>query len=244
MIAEALQWIRDNSKPMTLTVGDKTFADREFYEVRPALQRQPVELPVPTQLNVTTLKGFSDLVAQRIDKFNTEDYVVHVVDHRTVHLVGKYTDECGRRQILIKAQPVEFKQFTFDRFLPQEDFVIGVNAMFSQTDDKDYVLKIASAMTTEATNLSEDDGLSQKVTIKAGLANKVIETVKPQVNLAPFRTFPECQQPVSPFVFRARGGEAPSLMLTEADGGLWKIHAISEIARYLSVLDMGLPIVS
>lgn len=168
-----------------------------------------------------------------------------MVDHRTVKLVSKHSDDCGRRQILIEATPVKFKEYQFEKWLDQETFIIAVNALFAPTDDREYVLRIASSMTTEATNLSEDDGISQKVTVKAGLAQKQVVDVKRTVDLAPYRTFPECQQPISQFVFRARGGEAPSLMLTEADGGKWQIAAIDEVARKLSTLEIkDLPVIS
>lgn len=245
MIAEAIDRILKLAPPVTFEIGGKTFSNRELIEVREAQERQPITLPVPTALKVTTLAGFSDLVQQKVEKFEEGNYVVHVVDHRVVHLVSKYSDDSGRRQILIEAKPVEFKQFQFDQWLPQEAFVIAVNALFSQTDDKDYVLRIASAITSEAANISEDDGHSQRVTIKAGLAQKVNEVVKPQVSLAPFRTFPECQQPISEFVFRARPGEQSTFMLTEADGGKWKIAAIEEVRRFLSTLELlNLPVIS
>jgi hypothetical protein len=248
MIKEAIDRILDLAAPTKIEVGGKTYADKHMYLVReplPLQPNQPVALPVPTFMKVTTLAGFADLVQQKLEKFEVSDYVVHVLDHNTVRLVKKYSDECGRRQVLIEAKPVEFKQFEFDKWLGQESFVIALNALFSQTDDKDYVLRIASALTTEAANISEDDGHSQRVTIKAGLAQKVNETIKPQVKLAPYRTFPECGQPISEFVFRARPGETPTLMLTEADGGKWKIAAIEEVRRFLSVLELSdLPIVS
>ena len=121
--------------------------------------------------------------------------------------------------------------------------MIGVASKFAATLDREYVLQMASCLTNEATQLNEDDGFTQKATIKAGMKNAAIVTIKPTVDLAPFRTFPEVGQPVSPFVFRARTGEGgPQLMLVEADGGRWKLAAIKVIQEYLTNLTMEIAI--
>ena len=70
--------------------------------------------------------------------------------------------------------------------------------------------------------------------------------IKPYVNLAPYRIFPECQQIFSKFIFRAKVGDnmTPQLMLTEADGGLWKVDAINEVRRFLATLETGVEIIA
>lgn len=80
-----------------------------------------------------------------------------------------------------------------------------------------------------------DDGMTQKATIKSGLANVEDVIVPNPVILNPFRTFFEIGSIATPFVFRLRnGGTGVNCALFEADGGMWKQQAVHEIAEYLS----------
>ncbi|OSA97223.1 hypothetical protein B2H85_16310, partial [Clostridium botulinum] len=51
------------------------------------------------------------------------------------------------------------------------------------------------------------------------------------VALAPYRTFPEVQQPTSKFIFRMQQG--PKAAIFEADGGAWRNQAMQSIKAYL-----------
>jgi|SRR5579859_1922838 len=62
------------------------------------------------------------------------------------------------------------------------------------------------------------------------------EAAKNLVQLAPYRTFRDIEQPVSTFLFRIQqsGENMPTFALFEADGGAWKIEAVQKIAARLS----------
>lgn len=55
------------------------------------------------------------------------------------------------------------------------------------------------------------------------------------VNLIPYRTFLEVEQPASDFVFRVSEGRcgAPVFKLVAADGGVWKSQAVANVKAYL-----------
>ncbi|KHO31340.1 hypothetical protein OR63_10900, partial [Clostridium tetani] len=76
-----------------------------------------------------------------------------------------------------------------------------------------------------------DDGVSQAATIKTGVASVNEVKVPNPVVLAPFRTFPEIEQPESKFIFRMQSG--PRAALFEADGGAWRNEAMIKIKAYL-----------
>lgn len=81
----------------------------------------------------------------------------------------------------------------------------------------------------------DDDGVSQKTTIKSGIANKTDVIVPNPVKLRPYRTFAEIEQPQSSYVFRIQDGDhGPSFKLVEADGGLWKNATMKKIKDYLA----------
>ncbi|MED3469309.1 hypothetical protein P4485_32040, partial [Bacillus thuringiensis] len=76
----------------------------------------------------------------------------------------------------------------------------------------------------------EDDGVSQAVTVKTGTATRGQAKVPNPVELMPYRTFVEVEQPESRFVFRMREGARCGLF--EADGGAWKLEAMNNIKEY------------
>ena len=54
--------------------------------------------------------------------------------------------------------------------------------------------------------------------------------------LRPYRTFVEVMQPASSFIFRLEQGREQTVnaAIIEADGGAWKLDAVSNIIVYLA----------
>ncbi len=246
ILADAISKILDLAPPTFQEVMDAsgrqaTYSSTPIHEVKAAAP------PASAKVNVFTLGALADLVKAGLEggDFTTNAFF-HIADERTVELVGRQTDAWGRRICFIKAAPVPFETFPFARWMSQEEFVIAFSSRFADSADKEKVLAIASSLTNEATSLSEDNGFSQKVPIRAGLRQKESLTIEPKVKLAPFRIFPEIPQPESEFVFRAKanGESAPQLMLVEADGGAWKVDAIETIKRHLESFNLNIPIIA
>lgn len=206
----------------------------------------PVQRPLAANVGVSTLSGLTDLVNAELEALDKKAAFFHVVNFDKVLLTMKESDEWGRRQLYIKAELPETRGFIFGSFLDHENFIIGVQANFTNAGDRDYVLKIASAITNEQVSTSSDDGISQNVALKAGVTLKTSETLRSRVTLAPFRTFREVEQPSSEFVFRVKqtGTGTPTLALFEADGGKWKLDAMETIARYLRAAGTDIPVIS
>lgn len=244
--ADFVKEISDLSKVQEFVLPANDSQDSKIHHFTSAAVHELKAAPPPmlAKVSINTLRGFGDLVEEGLENLDKGKLFIHIQDHATVALIARTTDEYGRRQELVKATPVPFEVFPFGRWMSQEEFVIAVAARFSSTPDKEYVLRIASSLTNEAVAVSEDNGFSQKATIKSGMKMQETEVIKPTVSLAPFRTFPEVGQPISAFVFRAKAGQAPQLMLVEADGGKWKIDAINEVARVLSTFDLGIPVIA
>lgn len=100
------------------------------------------------------------------------------------------------------------------------------------------------AGTMEAGTIAEygDDGVTQKATVKTGIASKGEAIVPNPVKLRPYRTFLEVEQPASEFIFRVKQNkyDGISCAIFEADGGAWKIAATSSIKDYLQFELSGL----
>lgn len=244
--SETIKTILEIAKPEVVEVEDAKGVVAN-YSTKPLHQIEARKGELPADIDVVSLLGFADLVRAKLEDANfAKDYLIHIEDESTVSLKSRVSDVYGRRWVLALAKPVEFDRFLFGRFLPQEEFVIGVAALFADTtDDKNYVLSLASTLTDELTSVSEDDGISQTAKVRRGLQLKDSVVVKPRVRLAPYRTFPDAEQPASEFVFRAKTENGvPKLALIEADGGRWKLAAIAEIKRVLEGFDLGVSIVA
>jgi hypothetical protein len=97
---------------------------------------------------------------------------------------------------------------------------------------------VLGTLKDERVSTHADDGVTQQVTTRKGLAFGVENTPVPRiVTLMPYRTFAEVDQPASTFILRLkqgqREGEPPQAALFEADGGRWKLEAIQSIREYL-----------
>lgn len=237
MLKEAIDRILLLATPNKIEDAMRSYSDKNLF---------PIQAPLITPVKVCTLAGFVDLVTSRIDKF-PDDVLVHVVDHEEVQLISKLSDDWSRRTVYAKAELTETIGFTFGTFLAHENFIVGVSANFTPDGDREYLLRLASNISTERVGTSADDGVSQQVGMKAGVVLKTQETVRPRVTLAPYRTFREVVQPQSEFVLRVKQGAEgviPSLALFEADGGAWKIAAIENVARYLRPAVGNIPVIS
>lgn len=108
--------------------------------------------------------------------------------------------------------------------------------------DKELLLKFVG--TVESGTVAEygDDGISQKATVKTGIASKENVIVPSPVLLVPYRTFVEVEQPGSEFIFRVKDDKYDGVQcaLFEADGGAWEIAAMDGIKTYLEEQLQGL----
>lgn len=125
-------------------------------------------------------------------------------------------------------------EFQFDHYYDQERFLIELQSNFIPTEDLESIMKVAGNIKAGTTANYDDDGISQKTTIKSGIANNTDVIVPNPVRLMPYRTFGEIRQPESAYVFRIKDSErGPAFKLVEADGGLWKNAAMKQIKEYL-----------
>ena len=103
-----------------------------------------------------------------------------------------------------------------------------MQSCFKESDDREAVTILASNIVNTQEATYSDNGTTQQAVMKTGITTKDNVLVPNPVNLIPYRTFLEVEQPASDFVFRigeGRGG-APVFKLVAADGGLWKSQAV------------------
>ena len=237
MIAEAIDKILSLAAVEVQEIGEHSYTAR------------PVHLVVPPDLagvGLMTLTGLVDWIEARPDKMNPDEWILQVISHETVALIRRATDIYGRRTMLAKTVLEDGTPFAFGRFMDREEFIIGLQTRFVATSDLEEVLRLSSSLTASTVTMAEDDGVSQRTTVKQGVALKETVTVKGRVTLRPYRTFREIEQPASTFVFRLQSheGAVPACGLFEADGGTWKLDAVLAIKAWLAAKTLGMPIVA
>lgn len=127
-------------------------------------------------------------------------------------------------------------RFEYGREYDQENFLISMQSCFKESDDREAVTMLASNIVNTQEATFSDNGTTQQAVMKTGITTKDNVLVPNPVNLIPYRTFLEVEQPASDFVFRVsegRGG-APVFKLVAADGGVWKSQAVANVKAYLT----------
>lgn len=185
---------------------------------------EPVIYKAKEPIRLNTLSGLVDYI-----KSNIDDLILHVVDEKLVELKGKLQPN-GERELLAVATAI-VPEFDFDSYMDIESFNIALQSQFVKTDDRDILLKVVGNLKEDNVRSTGDDGISQVVTIKSGIATAENIKVPNSVILSPYRTFVEVKQPESKFIFRMQSG--PRGAIFEGDGGLWRVEAIKTIAKYL-----------
>lgn len=240
MLREFVDRVLELAGPKTVMLDGRAYAS----------QRENLTVIAPPDsvrtMNLQTLTGFVDAIRAEVDGLLAPEWVIVVEDHRTVSLVSLVTDLYGRRETLLTAKLTDGELFPFGRFHHREEFVIGLQSRFIQDEAVVELLRLASTLEASTVQLSEDDGISQRTTVKQGVALKTVEKVKGRVRLTPYRTFREVDQPASEFVFRLRStdGEVPQCALFEADGAKWKLDAVLTIKAWLESKALGISVLA
>lgn len=180
-------------------------------------------------LTVSTLTGLVDYIKSDLDKL-PEKLLIQVISPREVALYSPLNADREREQY-ISAEAILPDNVVYDRFIGTEQFNIMLQSAFVDVGTKSALLKYTGLIQDEAVKTTGDDGVSQQVTVKTGVASVGQAIVPNPVELAPYRTFPEVEQPISKFIFRMQ--EGPRAALYEADGGAWRNKAILSIKQYL-----------
>lgn len=223
MLKEALEYLMGLNKPHLELINGDFYSDKK-------LNRIDTYYPKASPLCINTLTGMLDYIKSNTDEMD-EKMVIEVSSPTRVVLYSSL-DGNRDREYLIEATAM-LPDFMFDSFYDQETFCISLQSKFIKNEDRDLLLKFAGTVESGTVAQYGDDGVSQKATIKTGLASKGEALIPSPVKLMPYRTFPEVDQPESDFVFRMRDNHGVCCAIFEADGGAWKFKAMQNIKAYL-----------
>lgn len=194
----------------------------DFRELRPRKYAPILELQ--------TLKSLVDYLKSDNDLIDSRRLVVVVDSFQKVSVYDQVDFENGKRPQLVSVK-ASVPVIPFSNWCNQEEFNIMLQSMFINDADRNLVLDFASHLKIEKGAEAQDNGVTQTVTVRDGVASLAQAKTPNPVTLRPYRTFNEVEQPASQFVFRVN--KSANLALFEADGGKWKLDAVKNISDYL-----------
>jgi hypothetical protein len=173
------------------------------------------------------------------NKENKNKIVINVLDYNHVQVIDLKRDE--HEDLIVYADAnfdKVYPSFPMERKMTNEDFIINVMTKFERNATSEQLLKLASNVKAEKLQTSDDDGYSQVATTKGGVVLSGTTNVKNIWELATYKTFPEVDQPVIPYVLRLhqQGGDSmPLFALYDCDGGAWKVKTTAAIREWLKL---------
>ena len=243
--SDAVKAIQDSVNTFALPVDGGEFTNRQVF--------LPPKEYLPAELAINTLSGVVEYVKNGVDRANeviVDGWMIHVVDPETVTVVSGLFGRAEQRREYLRATAgavLSDADFAYGVFYNCEDFNIKLQSVFVENDDRDRVLRLVGNIKEESVRQTGDDGVTQTVTARSGIARVEQVPVPNPVNLMPYRTFREVTQPTSDFILRMKAGhngQMPTCALFEADGGAWKLRAIQSIAAYLKENTEGITIIA
>lgn len=239
MLKELYEAVRRDARPEAVLINGHQYTTED---VRPVLEKEP------RCLDVTTLTALVDYLTANMDKHD-----VAALPRRSPGL-RSYPLQALRKR-LQPAQGIRVRQTrttaTAVEHVPAgEEFNFLLQSCFVEPDapvkatDRGRVLKYASNVTTTVEANTEDDGVTQAVTVRKGIAGKGVDVLPNPVTLRPYRTFTEVEQPASRFVFRCKDNNGVTFALVEADGGAWRGEAIRNIKAFMESRVPGLTVIA
>lgn len=227
----------DPRKPRKLTISLTFKADESRKSLTTSISTSSSLAPLEP-INTIMLAGqdirTGAISIQELDNYNNSLQVAWertMVQSEEIRLISTLDENRTRETLFISR--AEVSEFGFDLWYDQERFMIELQANFQMNNDLAAVMKMAGNIDKKNSANFTDDGVTQVATINAGVAVKADALVPNPVELIPFRTFQEVDQPASKFVFRVGNQEEPTFKLVEAENNIWKNQAIENVKRFL-----------
>ena len=217
------------------TLFEDKYGNQYIYcdgEYRLAEQRKPEKLIKAEPFKTFSLSGLIEYIKADTEHiFAEKRHIVRVKSPTMVEVIAPQAGYWRERETVAYCEAV-VPEIYFGRYMNADDFQVMVQTCFLDTDNRKTVLRLAGSVRKEQNMQTADDGVSQKVTINAGVSTAADVIVKNPVELIPYRTFHEVEQPESPFVLRFN--EDGNAALFTGDGSKWKLEAVDHIREYLA----------
>ena len=220
MLKDAIKEIERMSAPIFYEADGSVFANQELMHVMD-------KKPMPRCIDLTSLDSICKMVHNEAEHIGLQIFI-QVKDYHSVSVFTSLdTDE--DRLYLYKCD-ADTPAVTMGRFMAYENAVIELRSLYIPNEGTEYLLQLLSSISSESKVTSSDNGVTQQVEARSGIALNSMVKIKPRVTLQPFRTFIEVEQPESEFLLRIN--ERGEIGFFPADGGVWKLEATRTVASY------------
>jgi len=220
------------SKVQLVDVPNAKYADRELYRI-------DADPKLPKALEFYTLDGLVGYLDAEYGKAEPAELpLVHVVSPVRVDVVSRFVGEhkhLRRHVASALCHSATLAGFQFDQFVPLDTLAIALQTCFEpEAGEVEELRRFCASVRATASIQVADDGVSQAVEAKSGIAAVQTTGVKNPWQLAPWRTFAEVAQPLSPFVLRFKESEGKPLAgLFRTGDARWQVEAVASIATLL-----------
>lgn len=186
-------------------------------------------------LESSTLQGIVDYIKMQTDiRLIGEKLLIDIKSPLEVSLFSDvfYEEvEHEHKRIKLVTSKAILPTRCINRFMDTEQFVIELMSKYEETPDLNDILVLASNIVKNSDVQVADDGISQKVQAKTGIATVKNVEVKNPFKLKPYRTFTEVEQPESYFIFRIdKNGDCS---LFDSGDSSWRNEAMNKIKAFL-----------
>jgi hypothetical protein len=220
MIRAAIEKILEMAAPTEIMINGIDYTNRNI---------RPVSPPRTERLDFKSLKGLCDAIKAEHSE-SIGELIVRVTRATQVDVFSFPYGNDHQRDYLYSCK-AQLPVHDFGHFITLENMIIALRSKYVRTASLDEHIQLVGSIFEESSVVTSDDGISQNVAVRKGIALKANKTINPIVRLTPFRTFSDVEQPASDFLFRIKEGGTAALF--EADGGAWENEARRNIAMFL-----------
>lgn len=230
MLKEAIEKIVSLAGPKTFTADGHTYIaddDVVFMEVLP-------DFHAPETIALRSLDAVVKMVKTEALRQEGEDPVyITVPTHLKVEVFRRPLGEDERyfRPVLYQAEAADVPGWEQSVKLPFDQAAVALQTRFQEGGDREYTIDLLSMISTGAKVTYNDTGVATNVVVSKGVVLQENTQIRPVVELRPYRTFQEVEQPLGRFLIRI---DERGITFTEADGGMWKLTARQTVAAWLT----------
>lgn len=221
MLAKMIDKIVSLKQTQTFEIDGQTYTDGHLTRIPPHVDR-------PECITVSGLDGICKLIRTEMEKVGVT-ILVQAKSYKTVEVMTTYLPDFSRNALYRAEADVPGLR---TGFRDRETALIELRSLFIPNEGTAYLLDLLSRITDEKSVSSKDNGVTQVVEARQGVALNAVVEVKPRILLRPFRSFLEVEQPESEFLLRVDADKGIGFF--EADGGVWKLEAKRNIADYFA----------
>jgi len=226
-----IEAFEESLQPKVLTINNRQYSTELVHNA-----------PLPNEPGYPTVVMFSlDSLVDFVARNPVESSFVNA-DAQAAFYLSPPVGENRKRDMLAQAKP-NVGSFAFGQYVSLEEFRIAMLTQFQETVFRAQILAFVSKITDTNVKTSEDDGVSQSITMKTGIASYGEGQVPSPVRLQPIRTFIEVEQPEGLFVLRLQQVKdaLPKIGLFELHTN-WQRSAALSVKEYLESKKCAVPV--